>query len=81
MPEFLITPSQIEDVIREKHTREEWAQLFNLWKFQADQGGSLILANDSNPTTVLMSAIKPPKRARSDLLLSPVVQGKGQDMS
>ncbi len=81
MPVALLTRTQVDDVIQEKHTKEEWAQLFNLWKSQTDQGGVSTQVNDSNTNTMLMSAIKPPKRARPDLMLSPFAQGKDYDAS
>lgn len=80
MPVALLTQSQHDEVIREKHSKEEWSQLFNLWKTQSQQIGPDSSA-DHGASNVLMSAIKPAKRFRPENVSSPLARDTMQDFN
>ncbi len=76
IPVDLLTQDQMGAVLREKHTKEEWAQLFTAWKSQAAQ--TLEMADDHK---VLMSAIKLSKRAKADPFGTSYERGRNQDLT
>ncbi len=60
---FLST-DQLESLLQEHHSKEEWVQLFHSWKSNSALHGAQ--PNSFTASQPLMSVIKPPKRYRSD---------------
>jgi hypothetical protein len=70
----VLSSVQLQEVLQERHTKEEWVQLLHSLKSVTDNGGDSLTTmapSDGLNEGVLQSAIKPPKRFRSDVVASP----------
>jgi hypothetical protein len=68
MPTRTLSRTQINQILQERHTKEEWALLFHSWK-QNSQINALEEPSSQFPGLIgMQSAIKPAKRFHSDIL-------------
>ncbi len=67
----LLSSDQLRVLMLERHSKEEWVQLFHLLRLQPSVSEGDAAADSRAKSSMLMSVIKTCKRVRSDFLETP----------